>query len=284
MQTVPKAAFAALIALAALPPAQAEAQRLIPRDSPPAATLPPPPYPVFADLVLASPVIVDAVIHGTARIKGPETAGLQPGYARLYVEADVQALIRGPGALPPRVGYVLDVRLTPSGGLPKLRKLRVLLFARPVAGEPGQLQLVRLDGQRDWTPAADALVRQITRDVLAPTAPPEITGISRAFHMPGVLPGQGETQIFLNTADHQPVSLSITRTPDSPPTWSIALSEVVDQAQAPPHPDTLLWYRLACFLPRDLPPESVADSAPADAAIAREDYQFVLNALGPCRR
>jgi hypothetical protein len=283
MQTVPKAALGLVLAALALSATPVGAQRLIPADSPPTAA-PAPPYPVFADLVIASPVIVDAVVHGYSRIKGAETAGLPEGYARLYVEADVQALIRGPGALPPRVGYVLDVPLDARGQLPRLHKLRVLLFARPVAGAPDQLQLVRVDAQRDWSPAADALVRQITKDVLAPDAPPEITGISRAFHMPGVLPGEGETQIFLNTASHQPVSLSVTRKPDAAPSWAVALSEVVDQAQPPPQRDTLLWYRLACFLPRDLPPESLADAAPEDAATAREDYQFVINALGPCQR
>ena len=44
---------------------------------------------------------------------------------------DVIALIRGPGAVPPRIGYLYDAKLDLRGSPPKLKKQRVLLFARP---------------------------------------------------------------------------------------------------------------------------------------------------------
>lgn len=241
-------------------------------------------YAEAAALVIDSPVIVDATIASTVKIRGAEAATVPPGTVRYYVEADVLALIRGPGAIPPRVGYLLDVPDGPDGRQPRLKRLRVLLFARPVPGRPEQLQLVDPQAQRAWNPTLDALVRRIAGELLAPDAPPVVTGIGNAFHVPGSLPGEGETQVFLTTADNRPVSLNILRRPGEEPRWAVALSEIVDDAAGPPQRDTLLWYRLACGLPRDLPARSVQALEPADAAVAREDYRFVLEQLGPCER
>lgn len=240
-------------------------------------------YTRFADLVVSAPTIVDAAIRSVAEVKGPDAAGLKPGYARLYIEADVAALIRSPNALPPTVGYVADVQLDARGRLPKLRKRRVLLFARP-ARQPGQLQLVTLDGQQDWSPEADALTRRIATEVVAPGAPPAITGVGNAFHTPGALPGEGETQIFLTTADGSPVSLTVVRKQGEPPRWSPSIGDLADPNAAAPQHDTLLWYRLACGLPPALPDSSTAGIDPAEAAIAREDYKVVVDSLGACGR
>ena len=198
----------------------------------------------------------------------------------------MSALIRGTGALPPRIGYLLDVPVDTRGKLPKLVKARVLLFARKAAGALGQLQLVRPDAQRNWTPALDELTRRIVTEIVAADAPPAITGIGNAFHVPGALPGEGETQIFLTTKDNRPVSLSILRRPGEQRRWSVALSEVVDEGAKPPARDTLLWYRLACFLPPALPASGPASglAGDADAATARDDYRFVVESLGSCLR
>ncbi len=241
-------------------------------------------YAEVADRVIAAPAIIDATIREASRLKPEEAPGIRPGFARFYVVADVAALIRGPAGLSSRLSYIADVPLDSRGKAPKLKKMRVLLFARPVTGRAAEVQLVSLDGQRPWTPALDALTRSIAREVLAADAPPTVVGLGNAFHVAGSLPGEGETQIFINTTDGRPVSLSILRRPGEQPRWAVALSEIVDDAARPPERDTLLWYRLACGLPRALPDRSVASMEPADAAIAREDYAFVLNALGPCRR
>ena len=243
-----------------------------------------PPYADLADLVLASPVILDGVVRSTARIEPAEAVGIAPGRARLYVEVDATSLIRGPGGLPPRVGYLLDLPLDARGRVPKLKKQRVLVLARPVPGSPTQLQLASPDAQLTWTPATDARVRRIARELAAADAPPAITEIGGAFHVPGALPGEGETQIFLRTADAKPVSLSVLRRPGETPRFAVALSEIVDESAGPPARDTLLWYRLACGLPRALPAAATAQLTEADAARAREDYAFVLDRLGPCTR
>ena len=268
------------LALTLTGPAVAQQQRV----PPVASSAPDRPYADLADLVLAAPVIAEGTVRSATRLKGAEAAGVAPGLQRLYVEADVAALLRGPGGLPTRVGYLLDVSPDARGRLPKLKKQRVLLFARAVAGTPGQLQLIAPDAQLAWTAALDASIRQIARDVVAADAPPAITGVGNAFHVAGALPGEGETQVFLQTADSRPVSLSILRRPGEQPRWAVALSEIVDEAAGPPRRDTLLWYRLACGLPRQLPERSIAALEAGDGEAARADYQLVLAALGPCTR
>lgn len=243
-----------------------------------------PPYAAIADLVLAAPVVIDARIRSATRIKGAEAAGVAPGQVRFFVESDVLALIRAGSAMPTRIGYLVDVPLDARGRVPKLAKRRVLIFARPVAGQTTMVQLVSPEAQRDWNAELDALVRGIAREVVAPDAPPAITGLGNAFHVPGSLPGEGETQIFVQTATGAPISLSILRRPGEQRRWAVALGEIVDDAAAAPPRDTLLWYRLACGLPAALPAASLNDADPADAAAAREDYRFVLEQLGPCRR
>ena len=236
----------------------------------------------MAGKVVGAPLILDARIRKADRLEGEEAPGLAPDRARFIVEADVSALIRGANAMPSRVTYVVDVPLGARGKPPKLKKQRVLLFARPVSGQPAQIQLTGQDSQVNWSPEIDTMVRGLTRDVLAADAPPAITGVGNVFHVPGSLPGEGETQVFLQTASGAPVSLQILRRPGETPRWSVSLGDIVDESAGAPQPNTFLWYRLACGLPRALPPESVESDDPQNAAIAREDYQFVLRSLGRC--
>ncbi|WP_404368213.1 hypothetical protein AB5I39_14325 [Sphingomonas sp. MMS24-J45] len=276
---VPKSALAALLAV--LPASALFAQQpvIIPQQNTPPAL----PYADYADLVVAAPVVIDATIRNEIRLKTLDAPGLRPGDARLYIEADVLALIRAPGAIAARVGYTIDVPLDARGRPPRYRKARVLLFARGVPGNAGQIQLVRADGQRSWSAAGDALTRRIVAETLAPDAPPTITGIGNAFHTPGNIPGEGETRIFLTTEDDRPISIGIVRRTDQPRHWSVALGEVVGEGNPPPPRDTLLWYRLACTLPPTLP-DTVIRSTGADAEIAREDYALVVQTLGTCDR
>ncbi|KQT32878.1 hypothetical protein ASG29_08165 [Sphingomonas sp. Leaf412] len=267
------------LALAAAVPCAA-----LPQSAPLAASaVPGPAYADIADLVVASPLVIDATIRSDARIKGAEAAGVPAGQARSYVEADVTQLIRGTAAIPSRIGWVVDVPLDFRGRAPKLKKARVLIFARPVAGNPGQVQLVTPSAQLPWSPAAEATARRIATEANAPDAPPVVTGIRNAFHVPGSLPGEGETQIFLQTRDGAPAALSVLRRPGEAPRWSVALGEIIDDGAVAPPRDTLLWYRLACTLPPVLPDASTAALEPADGAQARADYRVVIEGLGPCR-
>lgn len=247
------------------------------------SAVPSPSYAALAGYVLAAPLVIDANVVSAARVTGPQAVGTAPGHVRFYIEAQVGALIRGTDPLPAHIGYVADVATDARGRVPRLRKQRMLLFARALPGRPGQVQLTGADAQLGWTPDLDARVRAIVREVVAPDAPPAITGIGNAFHVPGTLPGEGETQIFLLTQTDAPVSLQILRRPGEQRRWAVALGDIVDEAAGPPRRDTLLWYRLACGLPATLPDTSFDGADPANVAAAREDYAFVRAALGPCR-
>lgn len=241
-----------------------------------------PPYAQLARLALDGDIVLDATIRSAARIPPAEAVGLAPGHVRFYVTADVGALIRANGPLPARVGYLVDVPFDPRGRAPNLKRQRVVAFARAVAGRPDQVQLLTPDAQFPWTPALDQRVRGVVRDVIAPDAPPAVTGIGNAFHVPGTLPGEGETQIFLKTANGNPVSLLILRRPGEEKRWALSLGDIIDEAGGAPQRDTLAWYRLACGLPETLPDTSLQSQDEENATIAREDYGFVRQKLGRC--
>jgi hypothetical protein len=247
-----------------------------------AAPAPAYPYADIADLSIEAPMVIDATVRDVARIKGAEAAGVAPGHVRLYVTVDMVALIRGPGAVPPRIGYLYDTALDSDGDVPRLKKQRVLLFARSVAGSADQVQLISNRAQLLWSASTEATARRIATDLAAANAPPAITGIANAFHAAGALPGEGETQIFLKTTGH-PISLSVIRKQNATPVWTVSLSEVVEDALPPPQRDTFLWYRLACGLPAAIPGDLLAGLDSADSAAVRDDYAVVQRSLGACR-
>ncbi|MEI9850856.1 MAG: hypothetical protein WDN24_08335 [Sphingomonas sp.] len=241
-----------------------------------------PSYATLTGQLLGAPLVIDAQVRNATPLKPADSPGLAPGRIRLLVEADVLALIRGNTTLPARIRYLADVLPDARGKPPKLKKQRVLLFARALPGRPGEIQLTGADGQRNWSAELDAAVRGITRELLASDAPRAVSGVSNAFHVPGSLPGEGETQIFIETAGGAQISVQVLRRPGQQPRWSVSLGDFIDESAGAPAKDTLLWYRLACGLPRELPADSVESDDPANARIAREDYRTVLRELGPC--
>jgi hypothetical protein len=244
-----------------------------------------PTYADLADLSIEAPIAAHARVARATALKDTQAAGVRAGFARLLVEAQIVSLVRAPQGLPSRVTYVVDLPRDAKGKAPKLKKgAEVLLLAVPVAGRPGEIRLAAPDAQLPYTPERAAQLRDILRETLGQDAPPRITGIGRAFNVPGAIPGESETQIFLLTADNQPVSLNVLRRPGQIPLWSVALSEIVDDAAAPPKPNSLLWYRLACTLPRALPRQSFADADGQATAAIQADYRLVLERLGPCAR
>ena len=241
-------------------------------------------YADLADLAVPAPVVATATITKAQKLSAEESPGLAPGKVRFYVFAKVDGLLRGASGLPAEVSYLVDLPLDARGKAPKLRNQRVILFASVAGGRPGEIRLTTQDGQVAWTAEAEATLRKILTEALGSKAPPVVTRVGNAFHVPGTLPGEGETQVFLQTADSRPVSLSILRRPDEQPRFAVALGELVDEAAGPPQRDTLLWYRLACTLPQNLPLTSTANLSADEAELARADYQVVIRALGPCVR
>lgn len=248
-------------------------------------------YADIADLATIAPMTIQARIYKAVALKSDRAPGIKAGQVRFYVEADVVSLIRGAGPLAARITYLVDLPLDPKGKAPKLKKKQpVLLFARPVAGvsagtsSTGSVRLVAPDAQIAWDPATDAQVRAVLTELVKPGAPPAITGIANGFHVPGTLPGEGETQLFFDTATREPMSLTILTAPDGSRRWAAAFGEIVDGSAAVPARNTLAWYRLACGLPRTLPVAKLGGTAPEDRKKAVSDYGVVLGALGECTR
>lgn len=238
-------------------------------------------YADVADMFAASPVVLHAKIASATPLKG---ASAPAGTVRFYVEANVIALIRSARPVLPHLAWLVDMRPDSRGRIAKLKNADVLVAAFPVPDRPGQIRLAARDAQVAWSPAIEARVRAVITSVAAPDAPPAITGVTSAFHSAGTVPGEGETQIFLSTVTGAPVSMTVLTRPGQPKRWAFALGEIVDEAAAPPAPDTLAWYRLACFLPRVLPDAATAELGDTDVAAARDDYAFVVQSLGACSR
>lgn len=242
-----------------------------------------PSYADLADLSDGTPLVIRALVRSQAQVEAARAPGLKPGFARLYIEAQTQALIAGSTPVGGSFAYLVDVPLDARGKVPKLKKRSMVLFARPVPGRPDEIQLISPDAQIGWTEALDARLKSLLAELFSPSAPPRIKGIREALHSAGSLAGAGDTQMFLATADGNPAAITVTRSPGQPPRWQVSFSELV-AAGEPPRRDTLAWYRLACFLPPRVPLAVQDSHDPADVAAVNADYAFVLAQLGPCGR
>ena len=241
-------------------------------------------YADIADLVTISPLIIDVSIKNLQKVAPEQADGVPVTMQRMLVEADVLALIRGQGGITPRVRFVLDVPKDAKGKIPKLKKQRMFVLGSTVAGRVGEVRLARPHSLILWSPTNDNMVRGITKEAVMVDAPPKVAGIISAFYSPGTIIGEGETQVFLKTDRDQPLSLSILSRPGQAKSWAVSTAEVIDESAVAPLKNTLLWYRLACGLPRDLSFELVEAAESDNAARAQADYKFVINALGPCGR
>ena len=243
--------------------------------------------PTYADLVAlaeGAPLVLKARIKDQAALKPERAPNLAPGFARLYVEAQTQALLAGNVPVGESLRYLVDVPLDAKGKVPKFKKQEVVLFARPVTGRPNELQLVDPRAQLAWTPDLDARLRPVLEQLAAADRPPQVTGVRDALSIAGTLVGESETQLFLDTANDGPVSITVVRRPGMEPRWGVSWTEIVDQAARPPRAETLEWYRLACALPRTLPAEANLSRDAESRARAAEDYSYVISRLGTCER
>ena len=268
-------AAAALAAGGLVPTASAQGDRSIP----PQAT-----YADLADLADSAPLVVRAKIKRQAEVEAERAPGLQAGFTRLYVEAETVSLLAGNVPIGGSLRYLVDVPRDDRGRAPKLKKQEVILFARPVPNRPGELQLAEPRAQLPWSEATEQRLRPVLAGLHAADALPAVTGIRDALSVAGNLAGESETQVFLLTQDDSPLALTVVRRPGMAPVWGFSRSEIVDQSVLAPRPDTIAWYRLACFLPPSLPAGAnlATDSAAQQQAVV--DYLFVLSELGPCPR
>ena len=268
----------AAAAVAAPGAAQAPAAAGAPA-APPVAT-----YADFADLAERASLVALVDVRDQAVVEPERAPGLAPGRARLYIEGRTAALLAGRSAIGESLAYLVDVPLDAKGKVPKLKKQRFLVFADPVPGRPGELRLVDPAAQLPATPAAEQQARAVLAQFAAPEVPPAVTGFRDVMSVAGNLSGESETQMFLETATGTPVSLSVVRRPGLGPQWGVSWSEIVDQSARPPEPDTVEWYRLACFLPAQLPGEAFLQADRRSRAQAEADYAFIREQLGECPR
>jgi hypothetical protein len=241
-------------------------------------------YADLVDLADSAELVLRAQLRRLIRVENERAPGLRPGWGRFYVKAETQALLSGSSLLGESLTYLVDLPLDQKGKPPKLKKQVVLLFARTVPNRPGELQLVARDAHLLWTERTEAVLRAILTELVAPNGPGQVTGVREIIHVPGTLAGEGETQIFLQTDDGSPASITVLHRPGLPPAWGASFTELVANIGRPPVRDSLEWYRLACFLPNSLPRGGNFSESPWARSQAAADYRMVLGDLGVCRR
>jgi hypothetical protein len=241
------------------------------------AVQPEPGYAKLADLVLQGPVIVRATITRTQMISARNAPGLALGMARLLITADVTAALVAPVAIPSRLTWLRDVPTDARGRPPVLRGTTVMAWLEAPAAD-GKAQLASPAGQLPWSDRLEARVRAIATEAAAKTVP-VVTGVSNGFRVEGNVPGESESQFFLSTSTGKPLTLVVLERPGQSRQISVASGDIIDESATSVKPDTLLWYRLACGLPDQLP----IDAGGNDPALANA-WISVRESLGVCDR
>ncbi len=239
-------------------------------------------YADVADLVTISPLVVDATVSKVTKVPAAQTVGVPADIRRVVAEANVNALVRGQDGIVPRIRFLFDLRKNSVGEFPDIKKLRFFFMAN-YTGTQGTIKLVTPKAFLQYSPENDATVRRVTREAVMLDAPRRLTGIASAFYTAGTVIGEGQSQIFLDTEGNQPMSITVNSRAGSGKSWSVSTSELVGESASVPQKQTLLWYRLACGLPRTLPDDVIAGSEAETVGALNDDYAFVLAKLGSCR-
>ncbi len=231
----------------------------------------------LADLTLAAPVIVRATITGSQRLSEKESPGLKPGRVRLLVTAAVDAAIVAPGAIPASLTWLWDAPVDARGKPPKPKGSAILAWLATPAAD-GKTQLVSAFAQQPHDPATETRTRTLATEARSGTVP-IITGVANGFRADGTVPGESESQFFLTAADGKGLTMVVTARPGEPRRIAVARGDVIDESAIIVKPETLLRYRLACFLPARLPAAAGGD----DPALSA-DWRAAIDSLGPCGR
>ncbi len=268
------AIFTALLALL-IPGQPVFAQEIAPAPSPLSWT-------DWADLALASPIVIIASVDEVDRLSRKEAPDVPTGEVRAVVTGKLTAALRSPGILPGEAAWLWQGKATAKGRAPIAKKDQLIVFATPLSGGSDPtvqpLRLSAAHGQQPWSPENEATVRVILTDALKPASRGLlVTGIRDAFRGEGDIPGFSESQFFLSTERGRPVALVVKRAPGKLPEILASSGDLVDQAQ-PITRETFLWRGLACGMPQALPAALAADTG-----LAR-DYAAARRSIGSCGR
>jgi len=234
-------------------------------------------YADIADLALAAPVVARATITNIAGLSSKQSGSAAPGRVRQAVTVRLGNLLVAPGSMAPTLSWLWDAPADAKGRPPKAKGLDVLAFlATPTAD--GGTRLISRRAMQPYDPALADQVRAIIAENRSGTVP-VITGVSNGFRADGTLPGESESQFFLTSSDGRATTLVVQNRPGEVRRVLVARGDIIDESAQRVKPGTLLWYRLACFLPATLP----ASAGGGDPALAR-DWRDAMASLGPCGR
>lgn len=194
---------------------------------------------------------------------------------RLLVTAAVSNVLVAPGAMGGTLQWLWDAPVDARGRPPAAKGLDVIAFVDS-PGTGGATRLATRRGQQPYELALADRVRAIVTEARTGDVP-VIRSVSNGFRADGTVPGESESQFFLTTADGKPATLVVQNRPGEMRRVLVAQGDIIDESARRVAPDTLLWYRLACFLPRTLP----AAAGAADPALAK-DWRDAMASLGPC--
>ena len=260
-------------------PAAAQAGRPVPAAP---QVGPVPSWTDWADLALASPVVLSVAITDVDRLSAREAPDVPAGEVRAIVRAGLQAAIRAPGVLPAEAAWRWQGPADARGRAPIPKGARYLVFGAPLSGggDPA-VQPLMIRGNaamQPWSAEAEGIVRDVLKQALSRGARAMlVTGVRDGFRSEGDVPGTSESQFFLDASDGLPLALVVTRSPGAEPQVRVATGDLVDRAR-PVQPQTLLWRGLACGMPATLPA-----GLQGNAGLA-EDYALARSVLGPCAR
>jgi hypothetical protein len=231
----------------------------------------------LADLTVSAPVIVHATVARGERLSDKDSPGLRKGHARMLLTAAVDAAIVAPGAIPAELTWLWDAPLDAKGKMPKRKNMAVMAWITTPAPD-GKAQLTAANAQQNWTPELDAEVRAIATQAKSGAAP-AFTGVTNGFRADGTVAGESESQFFLTATDGRGATMVVTTRPGAPRKVAVSRGDVIDESATPVNPGSLLWYRLACFLPAKLPIK-----AGGDDPVLAADWEAAMASLGPCER
>lgn len=254
----------------------------------PAAVAGPLSWTDLADLALASPVVLSAMIRKADRLGRKDAPDVAAGEARVLVRADLVAALKAPTLLPAGAAWIWQGPVDARGRPPFGKAAPVMVFAALLSGggDPAvqALRLVSPHGQQPFTAQSEAAVRDILSQAIRPGAGGlMVTGVSDGFRSAGDIADSSESQFFLATEGGKPMTLIVRRAPGTAAIVRVATDEFVDRA-APVQPSTLLWRGLACGLPDALPPRLAENpELAADYALARESIGLCGRTVSPPR-